>query len=120
MAKYATAIVLAHLAVSIVHGAAHAELHIGLDTIQKLFVLVVITICPLAATVLFWTAYRRAGALLLALSMSGSLIFGVWNHFMMAGPDHVTDVFNLFGATAVLLVITELAGIWAGTAALRR
>jgi hypothetical protein len=39
---------------------------------------------------------------------------------MMAGPDHVTDVFNLFGATAVLLVITELAGIWAGTAALRR
>jgi hypothetical protein len=85
VAKYATAIVLAHLGVSLVHGAAHAELHLGLDTIQKLFVLVIITICPIAAMVLFWTAYRRAGALLLALSMSGALIFGVWNHFMVAG-----------------------------------
>ena len=120
MARYATAIVLAHLAVSIVHGAAHAELHIGLDTVQKLFVLIVITICPLAAMVLLWTVYRRAGALLLAISMCGSLTFGVWNHFIVPGPDHVTGVSNSFGATAVLLAITELAGIWAGAAALRR
>jgi hypothetical protein len=119
-AKSATGIVLAHLAISIVHGAAHQELHIELDTLQKLFVLVIITICPLAAMVLLWTRYQRAGALLLAFSMFGSLVFGVWNHFVVAGPDHVTAVSSLFGATAVLLAVTEAGGISVGLAALRR
>jgi hypothetical protein len=114
-----TAIVLAHLAVNIVHGAAHAELHIGLSTIQQSFVLIVILICPLVAMALTWTAYRRAGAGLLALSMSGSLLFGVWNHFIQPGPDRVVGFGGLFGVTAALLAITEAAGIWIGMAVLR-
>lgn len=124
-AKYGTVVVLVHLVVSILHGMAHSDLHIGLNSLQKLFVLIVITVCPLVAMVLLWTSRRRAGALLLALSMFGALLFGAVNHFLISGPDHVAEVAqgasgSLFQITAVLLAITEAAGAWLGVMWLRR
>jgi len=123
-ATYGTAIVLAHLAISIPHGMAHADLQIGLSMLQNLYVWIVITVGPLIAMALLWTKYQHAGALLLAVSMFGSLLFGVWNHFVACGPDNVAEVAanfwgSLFRITAVLLAVTEAAGVWLGVIWLR-
>jgi len=55
-AKYATAIVVAHLLVNLVHGLAHRKLHIGLAPPDSIFVIVVVLIFPLIAMGLLWTA----------------------------------------------------------------
>jgi hypothetical protein len=54
-AKYATAIVVAHLLVNIVHGLAHRELRVGLAPPASIFVIVVVLISPLIAMALLWT-----------------------------------------------------------------
>jgi hypothetical protein len=56
--------------------------------------------------------------------MAGALLFGLINHFLIDGSDHVANVAaewrSLFGATAVLLLLSEAAGVaigvWAGSA----
>jgi hypothetical protein len=59
-----------------------------------------------------------AGAWLVAATMTGALVFGIVNHFLIVSPDHVSQVSGqgqgLFRTTAVLLVLTEAAGIGAG------
>ena len=85
-ATYGTAIVLAHLLVNIAHGAAHRELGVGLSTLGSIFVIVVVLILPLVAMVLLWTARLRLGLILLALSMGGALLFGLYHHFLVVGP----------------------------------
>ena len=125
MKKAVASIVLAHLLITILHGMAHADLQIGLSTPQKLFVVLVINVCPLIAMALLWTKHHRAGLVLLSLSMFGSLVFGLWNHFVVSGPDHVAEVAqgamgHLFQITAVLLALIEAAGAWLGFMWLRR
>jgi hypothetical protein len=124
VAVYGTFIVLAHLLITIVHGAAHVDLQIDLSTPQKLFVLLVINVCPLMAMALLWTRHRRAGLVLLCVSMGASLLFGVWNHFVVPGPDHVGEVApgamgHVFQTTAVLLALVEAAGAGLGFVWLR-
>jgi ACR3 family arsenite efflux pump ArsB len=82
-------------------------------------VLTVIVIAPLIAMLLIWTRLARAGLVLLVISMTGSLIFGVVYHYIVISSDHVShlppgDAQGLFRTTALLLVLTELAGIGAG------
>jgi hypothetical protein len=108
--------VLVHLLINLRHGAAHAELHIGLGVAGQLFVAVVIPISPLVAMVLLWTRHQRVGLMLLAVSMAGSLVFGVVNHFVMPGPDQVGQQGSgqwsaTFAVTAWLLAITETVGV---------
>jgi hypothetical protein len=110
------AAVLGHLAVSVLHGYAHSELAVALNSWQKVYVLVVITLAPLIALILLWLQRTRPGLLLLALSMAGALIFGVYFHYIEISPDHVShlppgDAQGLFRATALLLGITEAFGI---------
>lgn len=100
------------------------DLRIGLSTLQKLFVLIVINVCPLVAMALLWTRRQRAGLALLSVSMGASLLFGVWNHFIVSGPDHVAEVTpgamgHLFQFTAALLALTEGAGAWLGFVGMR-
>jgi hypothetical protein len=107
------AIVLAHLALSIVHGAAHSGAQVALDTAGTLFVYIVILIGPLAGlAVSRWQP--QLGAWIVALAMSGSLIFGLINHFIIQGADHVAHVAPawraLFASTAALLAVVEAAG----------
>jgi hypothetical protein len=53
--------------------------------------------------------------------MAGALVFGLGNHFIVEGQDHVAHVARdwrmLFGVTAALLVVSEAAGaavgVWA-------
>jgi len=119
IARYGTALVLVHLLVNMVHGAAHRALHIGLDTEEKLFVAVVIIAGPLVAMALLWTTRQHAGLILLALAMAGSLLFGVYHHFVAMGPDHVAaqppGAWGItFVATSCLLALIEVYGAYAG------
>ena len=61
-AKYATAIVVAHLLVNLVHGLAHCELRVGLAPLDSIFVTVVVLIFPLIAAGLLWTAENALNA----------------------------------------------------------
>ena len=124
-AGYGTAIVLVHLLVNLVHGAAHRELHIDLSAAEKLFVAVVILAGPLLAMALLWTQWQRLGLGLLALTMAGSLVFGLYHHFVAMGPDHVgAQVAGFWGTTfvvtACVLFLAEALGTYIGVRFLYR
>ena len=108
------AAVLAHLITSMVHGTAHGGAHIPLSQGATLFVFVVILAGPVVGLALSWRT-ERAGSLIVALTMAGSLVFGLVNHFLLNSPDHVSRVEAqwrmTFGTTAVLLTITEMLGL---------
>src|SRR5262245_2958294 len=112
-----TSIVLGHLLVSLVHGAAHSGARIPMSLAANLFIWIVILAGPLVG---LWVSRSRppAGGWIVAATMAGSLIFGIVNHFVIASPDHVSHVATewrpLFAVTATLLVVTEAAGVAAG------
>ena len=117
------AIVILHVLVNIPHGMAHSNLHIQMSLWQNVYILVVIVILPLVAAVLIWRR-KRSGFLLLLFSMAGSFLFGVFYHFIAAGPDNVASLTahpwtNTFIWSAYLLAITEAAGFFIGLAGLR-
>jgi len=108
-----TTAVLAHLVISLVHGVAHAQADVALSRAANLFVYIVILAGPLVGLLVAWPA-ERLGGWLIAITMAGSLVFGVVNHFVLASPDHVAHVDPpwrwLFATTAVLLAIAEATG----------
>lgn len=113
-------LVALHFILSTVHGAAHLDLHIDLNTWQTVYVLVVITALPLVSGFLLWRR-ARSGFLLLLFSMLGSLFFGGYYHFIAAGADNVSSLGSHgwsapFQLTAVLLAATEAAGVLTGVA----
>ena len=101
------------MAVSIIHGAAHTGAHVALSPAQTLFVWIVILIGPLLGLGLMWPA-RHLGSLIIAITMAGSFVFGLVNHFLIAGDDHVLHVDVqwrlLFTTSAILLAGIELLG----------
>ena len=111
--RWLIAAVLAHLVVALVHGAAHAEAHVPLSRAGNLFVFIVILAGPFVGLALTWPA-ERLGNWVIAITMAGSLVFGLVNHFVYDSPDHVAHVAlpwrPLFATTAVLLVLTESLG----------
>ncbi len=117
--KYGTFIVLAHVLVNIIHGAAHRELHVGLHFAGMLFIVSVVVLCPLLALALLWTSQKRSGLILLTFSMAASATFGLYNHFVVSGPDHVSREppgawSTVFVVTAYLLFLIEAVGTYAG------
>jgi hypothetical protein len=115
-------IIALHFLISMVHGAAHGSLHIDVEPWQTVYILVVITIAPLLSGVLLWRQ-ARGGFLLLLGSMLGALIFGGYYHFIAAGIDNVASVSSHswglgFRVTAVLLALTEAAGVLTGVVGL--
>lgn len=122
IASLGVIIVMLHFIVSVVHGAAHLNLHIDLNLWQTVYVLVVITALPLVSGFLLWRR-ARSGFLLLVLSMLGSLIFGGYYHFIVIGADNVASLGSHswaapFQVTAVLLATTEAGGVLTGAAGL--
>jgi len=113
--RFCSVIVLLHLVVATLHGAAHRQLGVGLTVNQQLFVAIVVVFAPLLAMVFSWTRQRTTGAALLLIAMTGSLIFGVANHYLIVSFDHVSHLPGgnwalVFQITAAFLVITELLG----------
>ena len=121
---WVTIAVFAHLIVTLLHGQAHTRLGVGLSDWQNVYVLAVILVAPLIAFALSFTRYARAGLWLLLVSMLGSLIFGLFYHYIIISPDHVShlpagEARGLFRFTAVLLLITEAFGVVVAARALR-
>jgi len=112
--KWMAAAVLAHLLISFIHGAAHTGARIQLSPLATLFVFVVILAGPVAGLALSWRA-EHLGSLLVAISLAGSLVFGVANHLVLDSPDHICHVAapwsRVFGTTAALLTVTEIFGV---------
>ena len=55
--------------------------------------------------------------------MAGALVFGIWNHFLVIGTDHVKMIGSgywqaPFRLTAVAIAVVEAAGTVAAVAAL--
>lgn len=117
------AAVFGHLAVTVVHGGAHAGAHVGTSAWQNAFILIVIEIGPLAG---LWLSLRRPvlGGWMVTATMTGALVFGVVNHFVLPGPDridHVAGAWSVpFAASAGVLAIMETAGAVAGIRYARR
>jgi hypothetical protein len=111
MPRYATALVLVHLAILMVHKSAHENLQIGVSQLQLVFLLTAAYLAPLVGAALLWTRYERAGAGILGGSIFASLLFGVAYHFLLAGADNVRHAHEqssfAFVVTAVLLGLTE-------------
>jgi hypothetical protein len=112
--KILTAAVLAHLAIAVVHGVAHVRAHVLLSKGAMSFVVLVIFIGPIFGLVVQRLALVSAGQWVIAATLAGALVFGMSNHFLMAGADRVSHVVEawrvLFGITAGLLAATEAYG----------
>jgi hypothetical protein len=114
----ALVLILIHLVVSTLHGWAHQAAMVKLNTFGYVYVAIVITLAPLVAAVFLLARKQKTGALLLVLSMFGSLVFGVWYHFLSNTSDNVMQVHgpwhSTFLLTAIALAVVELAGTVVG------
>jgi len=111
----AALVVLVHTVVMLVHGAAHMRLNIGLAPWAKIYVLGIVGIGPIVGLSFLRSSRQRTGAAILFITMIGALLFGLWNHFIAQGADHVMHLqagpWRLpFQVTAGLLLISEVAG----------
>lgn len=120
--QYAVLVIVVHALVSALHGAAHLRLNVPLSFAQNLYIVVVVVIAPLVAGLLLWKGRHLSGTLLLIGSMAGAFVFGVYNHFAVSSPDHVSHVaamssgkwVTVFQVTAVLLALVEASGCVVG------
>lgn len=124
IAQYGTMIVVLHAIVNGLHGLAHIEIPVALSLLQSLFVGIVIFSTPIIAAILLWTQFYRIGSWLLLSSIAGALLFGIYNHFIVISPDHVSQVsFEgwglLFQVTAILILIVDGFGCWISVWALK-
>ena len=119
IAQYGTAIAVFHAIANGLHGLAHIKIPVALSLVQSLFVGVVIFPLPIIAAILLWTQFYRLGIWLLLGSIAGSFFFGLYNHFIVISPDHVSQVAfvgwgMLFQITAILILIVDGLGSWIG------
>lgn len=124
IAQSGTAIVVLHAISHGLHGLAHTQIPVPLSLDQSLFIGGVIFLIPIVAAGLLWTSFGLIGGWLLFGSMMGAVLFGIYNHFIVASPDHVSQVsFEgwglLFQITAVLTLIVDGFGCWIGLTALK-
>lgn len=111
--------VVLHALIGIAHGVAHYDLGVELSGFQTAYVVVVIGTAPLMAAGLLGTRFSRLGLILLAASMAGALVFGIYWHYVAVSPDHVShlpegNLQSLFRLTALLLVFSEAFGVAVG------
>jgi hypothetical protein len=108
------AAVVIHLGISLLHGTAHARANVNLSPGSMSFVFAVILIGPVLGLIAQRAGLPRAGAWVVAAALAGALVFGLVNHFLLPGADHVSNVTAqwrvLFGVTAALLAISEAFG----------
>ncbi len=111
----AALVVLVHTVVMLVHGAAHMRLNIELSPWANIYVLGIVGIGPITGLIFLRSSRQRTGATILFITMIGALLFGLWNHFIAPGTDHVMHLqaspWRLpFQVTAGLLLVSEAAG----------
>src|SRR6266513_3675774 len=117
-----TVLAAIHLTVVLWHGATHSQLAVTLSRFQTLFVLVVIVIAPVLATLLLWMRLDGLALWIYSISMLASLLFGVYYHYLAFSPDNVhyrppsgDTARQQFAISAAAVAITELiATVWSG------
>lgn len=116
IALVGTVAVLIHAVIVLLHGIAHSGLGIELSAWQETYAAIVIVVAPVVAAAVLWTRHARLGLLLLAASMAGSLLFGLYHHYLAVSPDHVShlppgEAQGLFRLTALLMAISEVGAV---------
>ena len=117
----AVAIVAIHFVVVVLHSIAHNKLPVEATPAQLAFILPVIIVAPLVAVIMLGK-FEKAAMVLLTASMLGSLVFGIYYHFIADTIDHVAHVMHreplfwsqMFLVTSYLLAITEAAAVAVG------
>ncbi|MGL4881755.1 MAG: hypothetical protein ACRC8K_11895 [Waterburya sp.] len=112
-------LVVFHFIVTGVHGIAHQIIPVPISALQYLFIVPIITLAPVVAVVMLQNNFSKTGAVLLLCSMLGALIFGIYNHFIVISPDHISQIpatswGQIFKITTVLLAISETLGVVIG------
>jgi hypothetical protein len=120
----AALVVLVHSVVMLVHGAAHMQLNIELSPWTMIYVLGIVGAGPITGLLFLRSSWQRTGVTILFITMMGGLLFGLWNHFIANGADHVMHLqpgsWRLpFQVTAGLLACSEAAGVVIAFALLR-
>jgi len=116
------ATIVVHIVVTILHGGDHDGAHVTLSRASRLFVYAVVLAGPPIGLALTWPNIRL-GASIVGATMAAALAFGVVNHFVIAGPDHVghveTQWRQAFATSALLLAATEAFGVVMAVAVIR-
>ncbi|TLZ75223.1 MAG: hypothetical protein E6K14_01575 [Methanobacteriota archaeon] len=115
LARVLVGLVGLHLAVTVLHAAAHAALQVFPEGVDLAFIVGVILVGPVAAVGLL-RFHRRVAAALAAVSMGLSFVYGVYNHFLVAGPDHVSIVSSEAWTTVFVISGAALGGLEISTA----
>jgi len=114
-------IIAFHFLMVVLHSIAHEVLSVKATAAQLAFIIPVIIFAPVISGFLL-PKREKAGAWLMAVSMTGSFFFGLYYHFIARTIDHVGHVAGLqpvfwsviFIVTAILLAVSELFGAIAG------
>lgn len=107
-------LVAIHFAVVLLHGTAHIVLGIVPSVVENAFIVIVIGLAPVVALP-FVLRGSRAGAGILTLALAASLLYGMVNHFIIEGADHVMGLDHgawqaTFTVTGILLLVLEAVG----------
>ena len=107
-----------HLVIGGVHQYAHVIAEVESSPLQVLFIVLVVTIAPWAATLLAWKRNRTIGAVVFSVSMVASLVFGLLLHFAVESPDLYSNVAptyeTVFLHSAMALALVEFVGFVLG------
>ena len=110
-----TLLVVVHLVATLWHGDAHSTLEVFLPALKNLFIYTVILAGPVVGAILVWTRFFTLGAGLVAVSMTGALVFGVYHHYILVSPDNIAHLpagtaaaHAQFIDSAALIAIIEL------------
>ena len=120
---YATLVVVAHAAVVFWHLELLARLGSALKPEQVPLFASVANLIPVAAVILLWAHFPRAGAPLLFF-LAVPLIIGGYSHFLSPGSDNVFrmapgELTMAFRVSAVLLFVLEVLSCWLAVRILR-
>ncbi len=102
----------------VTHGYSHSVAGVENTPLQLIFILLVVTIAPLAAAYISWTGNTRNGAGLLAASMVAVFFFGYFFHFVIESPDLHSNVTgehaDIFFHSALIIAIVQFGGFVIG------
>ena len=115
-------VIALHFVIVLLHSIAHEVLSVKATPAQLSFIIPVIIVAPVLSGFML-AKFNKAGTVLLAASMLGSFVFGVYYHFVAATIDHVSHVAHLqpafwsqmFQTTAYLLAMSEFFGMVVGS-----
>lgn len=103
-----------HAVVGLVHGVSHVVLGVVPSVVDLTFIFVVIGILPIGLLPLVLRG-NRAGVGLFALVFAASWLYGMLNHFIIEGADHVPGLEHgiwqaMFTVSGAMILGLEAAG----------